>query len=144
MCRGPVFYRPFVLPPFRSADQEKLNLLCPVRALHWTHTFTGLLSGGSPSSYLCALVHPEKVLPATKQTLSRWIVDAISLAYEHQGLPSPVAVRAHSTRGMAASKALGSGASLDVCNAAGWSSPLTYVRFYGLDLDPCRVPGSLP
>ena len=50
-------------------------------------------------------------------------------------------VRAHSTRGMAASKALLSGVSLqEVCDAAGWSSPLTFVRFYSLDLD--AAPGS--
>ncbi|KAI2654784.1 Casein kinase I isoform gamma-1 [Labeo rohita] len=33
---------------------------------------------------------PKKGLTASKQTLSRWIVDAISLAYESSGLPSPL------------------------------------------------------
>ncbi|KAI2645044.1 ORF V: Enzymatic polyprotein [Labeo rohita] len=50
-------------------------------------------------------------------------------------------VKAHSTRSVSASKAFLEGVSIqDICNAAGWSTPLTFVRFYDLDL---RVaPGS--
>jgi hypothetical protein len=56
--------------------------------------------------------------------MSKWVVEAISLAYESAGQPSPLAVRARSTRSMAASKALLSGVSLsEVCDATGWSSP---------------------
>ncbi len=40
----------------------------------------------------------KRSLPATKQTLSRWIVDAISMSYESSGLPSHLGVKAHSTR----------------------------------------------
>ncbi len=40
------------------------------------------------------------------------MVEAISLAYESAGQPSPMAVRSHSTRCMAASKALISGVTL--------------------------------
>ncbi len=90
----------------------------------------------------------KKGLPANKQTLSRWIVDAITTSYESSDLPSPLEVKAHSTRGMAASKAFSSSVSMhDICNAAGWSTPLTFVRFYSLDLEatpgssvPSRVP----
>ncbi|KAI2657205.1 hypothetical protein H4Q32_021306 [Labeo rohita] len=76
-----------------------------------------------------------------RAALCRWIVDAISLAYEFSGLPSPLGVKAHSTRGISASKAFMSGVPMqDICDAAGWSTPLTFVRFYDLDL---RVaPGS--
>ena len=80
-------------------------------------------------------------LPTTKQTLSRWIVDAIALAYESSGLPSPLGVKAHSTRGVAASKAFLAGVSMrDICDSAGWSTPMTFVRFYGLDMQ--ATPGS--
>lgn len=41
---------------------------------------------------------PKGGLPATKQTLSRWIVEAISPAYESSVLPSPLGVRAQSTK----------------------------------------------
>ncbi len=83
---------------------------------------------------MCYSPH-KKGLPANKQSLSRWIVDAITTAYESSDLPSPLGVRAHSTRSMAASKALSSGTSLqDICDAVGWSTPLTFVRFYSFDL----------
>lgn len=38
------------------------------------------------------------------QTLSKWIVEAISLAYETSGCPLITAIRVHSTWGMWASK----------------------------------------
>ncbi|CAM4616108.1 unnamed protein product [Leuciscus chuanchicus] len=42
-----------------------------------------------------------------------------------------MAVRAHSTRGMASSVALLSGVSLqEICEAAGWATPHTFIRFY--------------
>ncbi len=78
---------------------------------------------------------PKKGLPAYKQTLSRWIGDAITVAYESSDLPSPLVVKAHSTGSMAASKAFMAGVPMqDICDAAGWSTPLTFVRFYDLDL----------
>ncbi len=112
-----------------------------------------LLPSGSPTrKSLIACVHrtalwrktdqllvcyrpPKKSLPASKQTLIRWIVDAIIVAYESSDLPSPLGVKAHSTRGMAASKAFLAGVPIqDICDAAVWSTPLTFVRFYDLDL----------
>ncbi|KAL0173473.1 hypothetical protein M9458_029441, partial [Cirrhinus mrigala] len=63
---------------------------------------------------------PKKGLPASKQTLSRWIVDAICSAYESSDLPSPLGVKAHSTRSMAATKAFLAGVPMqDICNAVG-------------------------
>ncbi len=57
------------------------------------------------------------------------------MSYESSDLPSPMGVKAHSTRNVAASKAFFEGVPLqDTCNAAGWSTPLTFVQFYGLDL----------
>ncbi len=84
---------------------------------------------------------PNKGSPASKQRMSKWVVEAISLAYESAGQPSPMAVRSHSTRSMATSKALISGVALqEVCDVAGWSSPHTFIRFYSYDLD--STPGS--
>ncbi len=45
-------------------------------------------------------------LATSKQRISHWVRDAISLAYEVQNLPSPLGLRAHSTRGVASSQAL--------------------------------------
>ncbi len=76
-----------------------------------------------------------KGLPASKRTLIRWIVDAITVAYESSDPPSPLGIKAHSTRRMAASKAFLAGVPMqDMCDTAGWSKPLTFVRFYDLDL----------
>jgi len=62
------------------------------------------------------------------------VVEAISLAYELAGQPSPLAVRDHSTRSMAAS-------------VASWSSPHTFVRFYHIDFSStpgcCKVSWSV-
>ncbi|KAI2650943.1 40S ribosomal protein S0 [Labeo rohita] len=133
----PVVLEAFCPPPFREPEQQKLNCMCPVRALdayvHRAALWTDQL-------FVC-FGPSNKGQPASKQTLSRWITDAISVAYESSEPPSPLGVKAHSTRGMVASKAFLSGAPLqDICNAAGWSTPLTFVRFYGLDLP--ATPGS--
>ncbi|CAM4555428.1 unnamed protein product [Leuciscus chuanchicus] len=120
----PVVLQAFCPPPFQNADQEANNLLCPVRALD-AYVHRAALWRKSDQLFVC-FGSPNKGGPVSKQRMSKWVVEAISLAYEAAGQPSPLAVRSHSTRSMAASKALISGVSLqDVCDAAGWSSPHT-------------------
>ncbi len=120
----------------------------------WPKHFCTLVQGMSPKFLLSShslwrrvdqlLVcygPPKRGLIASKQTLSRWIVDDINIAYESSDLPSPMGVKAHSTRSMVASKAFHAGVPIqDICNAAGWSTPLSFVRFYGLDMR--ATPGS--
>ncbi len=114
----PVILQAFCPPPFRDSDQEKLNCVWPVRALD-TYVHRAALWRKSDQLFVCYGPY-KKGLPANKQTLSRWIVDDITTAYESSDIPSPLGVRAHSTRGMAASKAFSSGVSKhDICNAAG-------------------------
>ncbi|KAI2668801.1 hypothetical protein H4Q32_005606 [Labeo rohita] len=93
----------FCPPPFREPDQQKLNCMCPVRALD-TYVHRAAMWRKSDQLFVC-YGPPKRGLPATKQTLSRWIVDAIECAYESSGLPPPLGVKAHSTRSMATSKA---------------------------------------
>ncbi len=94
--------------------------------------------GENPPSCWSGLVLAAAGLP---HRISYWMRDAISLAYEARNLPSPLSLRAHSTRGVASSQALFRGVPLeDICVAAGWSSPHTFVKFYNLDLD--TAPGS--
>ena len=128
-----VVLQAFHPPPHVTADEGRLHLLCPVRALRiylersaqWRKSDQLLVCFGPP----------RKGLPAAKQTISNWIVQAIATAYQVRNLPSPIAVRAHSTRGMASSVALLSGASLqEICEAAGWATPHTFVRYYSLHL----------
>ncbi len=126
-------------PPFQNADQERHNLLYPVWALD-AYVHRAALWRKDEQLFVC-FGPPNKGSPASKQRMSKWMVEVISLAYELAGQSSPMAVRSHSTRSKVASKALISGVALqEVCDATGWSSPHTFVRFYSLDLD--STPGS--
>ncbi len=117
------------LPP--SEEDRELSLLCPVRALRiyfersapFRHAEQLFVSFGNHANG-----HP-----VTKQRLSKWIVDAVMLAYSSLGLQCPIAVRAHSTRGISSSWAWSSGVSItEICAAAGWATPSTFARFYNL------------
>ncbi len=118
------------LPP--SEDRE-LSLLCPVRALRiyfersapFRHTEQLFVSFGNRA----------KGHPVMKQRLSKWIVDAVMLAYSSLGLQCPIGVRVHSTRGINSSWAWSSGVSItEICAVAGWATPSTFARFYNLDI----------
>ncbi|KAL0183542.1 hypothetical protein M9458_019238, partial [Cirrhinus mrigala] len=116
-----------------SEEDQELNLLCPVRALR-TYIEQSASFRQSEQLFVC-FGGRNKGHPVTKQRLSRWIVDAIRLAYSSLGLQCPIGVCAHSTRGMASSWAWSSGVSIaEICAAAGWASPSTFTRFYNLDL----------
>ncbi len=126
-------------PPFASSEDERLYLLCPVRTLK-LYVDHSKIWRKSPQLLIC-FGAGRRGLATSKQRISHRVRDAISLAYEARNLPSPLSLRAHSTRGMASSQALFRGVPLeDICVAAGWSSPHTFVKFYNLDID--TAPGS--
>ncbi len=91
-----IMLQAFCPPPFQNADQERYNLLCPVwtldayvhRAARWCK---------NEQLFVC-FGPPNKGPSASKQRMSKWVVEAISLAYESAGQPSPMAVRSHSTK----------------------------------------------
>lgn len=122
------------LSALRSSEQDPdCNLLCPVRAIRM-YIERSAAFRQSDQLFVC---FGDRTLgsPVTKQRLARWLVEAIALAYSSSGLPCPLGIRAHSTRGVASSWAWSSGVSLtDICTAAGWASPSTFVRFYKLDV----------
>ncbi len=114
--------------PSEEADPA-LELLCPVRALRIYVTRTRSVRS-SEQLFVC---HggQQKGKAVSKQRLAHWIVEAVALAYQSQGEPCPLGVRAHSTRSVAASHALAHGASLAyICRAAGWATPNNFARFY--------------
>ena len=116
-----------------SEDERDANLLCPVRALR-VYLERSASFRQSEQLFVC-FGGCTKGLAVSKQRLSRWIVDAIGLAYESKGLHCPLGIRAHSTRGMASSWAWTSGIPIeDICAAAGWASPSTFIRFYNLQV----------
>ncbi len=120
--------------PSKEADPA-LALLCPVRALHIYVDCTGSFRS-SEQLFVC---HggQQKGKAVSKQRLAHWIVEAVALAYQSQGEPCPLGLRAHSIRSVAFTHALAHGASLaDICRAAGWATPNTFTRFYSLHLEP--------
>ncbi len=134
-----VMLHSFHPPPFASSEDERLHLLCPVRALK-LYVDRSKVWRKSPQLLIC-FGAGRRGLATSKQRISHWVRDAISLAYKARNLPSPLSLRAHSTRGVASSQALFRGVPLeDICVAAGWSSLHTFVRFYNLDVD--TAPGS--
>ncbi|KAJ8333524.1 hypothetical protein SKAU_G00415320 [Synaphobranchus kaupii] len=134
--------RAFHPPPFSSQEESRLNTLCPVRALR---VYVDRTKGFRKSNQLFvswASTHRGK--PVSRQRLSHWLVEAISRAYEYRGLQVPDGLRAHSTRGMATSWALFRGVSVqDICAAASWATPHTFVRFYRLDVTAPSVAHSV-
>ncbi len=103
-----------VLPP-EEADPA-LALLCPVRALR--HYVDRTQSFRTSDQLFVCHGGREKGNAVSKQRMAHWIVDAITLAYQAQGVPCPFRLRAHSTRSVASSWALARGASLtDICSA---------------------------
>ncbi|CAM4276047.1 unnamed protein product [Leuciscus chuanchicus] len=85
------------LPASDNGDSD--NLLCPVRALrvYITRSAAFRLS----EQLFVSFGRRTKGLAASKQSLSRWIVDAIAAAYASKHPQCPLGIRAHSTRGMA-------------------------------------------
>ncbi len=71
----PVVLQAFCPPPSREPDQKRLNCMCPVLALDVYFHRTALWR--KTDQLLVCYGPPKKGLPASKQTLSRWIVDAI-------------------------------------------------------------------
>lgn len=129
----PLVLEPFHPPPHNSAESARLHLICPVRALRRYISCTQQIRH-TDQLFICYgdSVQGQAV---SKQRLAKWVVRLIELAYHSAGMPPPQGVVAHSTRGMAASWALFKGASLeDVCAAAGWTSAMTFAKFYRLDV----------
>ncbi len=120
--------------PLEEADPA-LALLCPVRALR--QYVNGTQSFRTSEQLFDCYGGQQKGKAVSKQRMAHWIVDAITLAYEAQGVPCPLRLRAHSIRGVASSWALARGASLaDICRAVGWVTPNTFARFYSLRVEP--------
>ena len=76
---SPIELDAFYPPPFSSEEHRRLHLLCPVRALRVYSDRTEGLRKGNQLFVSWAKPHVGK--PVSKQRLSHWIVEAITLAY---------------------------------------------------------------
>ena len=110
---------PIFIASVRSVSSiEEDKLWCPVRALKWYVNRTESLRGDCQSLFV-TLRRPHN--RASKDTISRWIVEAIVRAYP-EGLPdrSP---RAHDVRALSSSWALFKGVPLEeILQAAAWKT----------------------
>ncbi len=79
----PVVLQAFCPPPFREPDQKRLNCMCPVRALD-AYVHTAALWRRADQLLVCYGL-PKRGVPASKQTLSWWIIDDVTVAYGGQG-----------------------------------------------------------
>ncbi|XP_071847532.1 uncharacterized protein [Apostichopus japonicus] len=108
-----------------TSDTAEDKLWCPVRALKWYLHRTKDLRSSQALFILPTSPHSA----ASKETISRWLVQAIRL---HAETDQPV--RAHDIRGQAASKALFQGVPVDdILQAAWWKTPSTFVASYLTD-----------
>ena len=85
---------------------------------------------GSESSLFLTFKKGPKHKPSP-QTISRWLVQTIQVAYESQNLSLNSKVKGHSTRSTATSWALLQGASISsIVRAADWSSTNVFANHY--------------
>ncbi|KAG8539364.1 hypothetical protein GDO81_021012 [Engystomops pustulosus] len=91
------------------------------------------------SNILLQFSGKNKGTRASKSTIARWIKTVIKNAYVAQNMSILGTIRAHSTRAMATSWAEKRGASInEICRAATWSSQMTFVKHYRLDLQSTK------
>ncbi len=82
----------FHTPPFASSEDEKLHMLCPVRALKLYVDRSKIWR--KSSQLLVCFGAGRRGLATSKLRISHWVRDAISLACEVRGFPSPLSLLA--------------------------------------------------
>lgn len=115
------------LPSLAAASSIREDRLsCPVRALKWYMERTKPVR----SSDKLFLVPRSPYNPASKDTLSRWLVEMITPFADKDDQ-----VRAHSIRAQSTSKAWFRGVPLqDILKAAAWKTPSSFVSCYLTDV----------
>ena len=113
--------------------ERNFHNMCPVRALKFYIDRTKELR---KSDQLFVLHSPPKRgFPASKSTISRWIVDLIRHAYAVLGKSFPSVPHAHQTRAVATSWADFAKCNIqEITRAAMWSSSSTFVKHYKIDI----------
>ena len=114
------------------SPDDKLH--CPIRALKWYLDKTKTIRGQEKALFISSKEPHSK---AAKLTIAGWVKEAIAGTYRDLPLEERLAmnIRAHDTRGVAASWARAAGVSIpEIMNAAAWSTPVTFAKFYLKDL----------
>ena len=112
---------------YSSIREDKV--WCPVRALKWYMKRTEPLRGTCHSLFIISCKPHGR---ASKDTISRWIVEAISRSSSPPDARRP---RAHDVRAVSTSMALFGGVPLeDILQAAAWRSSNTFISSYLKDI----------
>nr|XP_020662332.1 uncharacterized protein LOC110086012 [Pogona vitticeps] len=85
---------------------------------HWFFTSSDLRLSANPRD--CLFLHnlPHRGSLVSAQTISKWIVATICLAYQLENKPLPAGIKAHSTRALVTSTAFLRGVSVpDICRS---------------------------
>ncbi len=90
----------FHLPPFSSAEDQSLNALCLVHVLQVYIDRTSSLRSDQLLHFLGPLNMGNAI---SKQCLSHWLVEDISLSYVSKGVRPPVGLGTQCTKAIAAS-----------------------------------------
>ncbi|CAC5366274.1 unnamed protein product [Mytilus coruscus] len=112
-------------------DNKKLDpVTCLLQYIERTKKFRSSLDKDQQGKLFLSTCEPHK--PVMSQTISKWIVQMIKLAYPDSSLEN---IKAHSTRAIVPSWALYKGASINsILEAADWSLESTFEKFYLRDL----------
>ena len=112
---------------FSSIREDKV--WCPVRALRWYIEKTKPVRGSCSSLFI---ISRKPFTKASKDSISRWIIDAISRSSQTSDSRTP---RAHDVRAMSTSMALYGGVPLeDILQAAAWRSSNSFISSYLRDV----------
>ena len=112
-------------------ENKKLD---PKRAFYFylkkTKSLRTKTDGSSEDRVFLAINEPHQAV--TSQTISKWIVKTIRMAYND----SKMKVKGHSTRAIGPSWALYNGASVkSILEAADWKKESTFIQFYFRNVD---------
>ena len=123
-----------VIPDFKKQSNKARDLiLCPCRCLKAYIERTESLRGEKKELFIT--YQEGRNRPASKNTISRWIVSTIKEAYSSCGKSYSDRPRAHDTRKMAVSWALFNGATTkEIMKAAHWSQENSFTEFYLKDV----------
>ena len=125
----------FIQPLSTLSSVAEDKVWCPVRALKYYWARTKERRSGDQ----LFVITKEPFSPASRDTISKWIVAAIRAAGP-DALSPGVSPRAHDARGISASWALFNGVSVEeIQKAAYWRSPNSFISFYLRDI-PAAVP----
>ena len=130
----PSFAPPDIFVPtiksFSSIPEDKL--WCPVRALKWYIDRTKTLRGNCHKLFITT-TRPYR--PASKDTVSRWIVTAIRSTIDGWPNSPGQTPHAHDVRAVSASWAFFRGVPMrEILQAACWKSPTTFTSCYLRDV----------